>query len=47
MHLQFSREVLVTSKSIITRSIQLNSNQDCVADVDGVTLLLPLEVKLT
>lgn len=46
IHLKFPKEAVVTSKSIITKSIQLNNNQDCIADVDGVTLLLPLVGKL-
>lgn len=47
IHSKFPKEALVTSKSIITKSIQLNNNQDCIADVDGVTLLLPLVGKTT
>lgn len=35
IHLKFPKETLVASKSIITKSIQLNKNEDCIADVDG------------
>ena len=38
IHLKFPKGVLVTFKSIIARSSQLNSNQVCLADVGGVTL---------
>lgn len=41
IHLKFPKEALVTCKSVITKSIRLNNDQDCIADVDGVALLLP------